>query len=97
MAIGSEKTTFTGTSSSAIWTQGSNRLAPPNRTVHRTVFLLSGVAAMERAINGPVRVGLEGALDRILEISGTVFLLGGIDTGKTTFGIELVHACRQLP
>ena len=45
---------------------------------------------MERATNGPVRVDLEGASERILEIGGIVYLLGGIDTGKTTFAFELL-------
>lgn len=45
---------------------------------------------MERATNGPVRVDLEGALERILEISGTAYLLGGIDTGKTSFAFDLL-------
>ena len=45
---------------------------------------------MERATNGPVRVDQAGALERILEISGTAFLLGGIDTGKTSFALELL-------
>lgn len=31
----------------------------------------------------------EQALERLLEDPGVVFLLGGIDSGKTTFGIEL--------
>ena len=37
-----------------------------------------------------MRVELEGAYERLLSNPGTVFLLGGIDTGKTTFGIELL-------
>jgi polynucleotide 5'-hydroxyl-kinase GRC3/NOL9 len=33
----------------------------------------------------------ESAYERLLANPGTVFLLGGIDTGKTTFGIELAR------
>ena len=33
----------------------------------------------------------EQALERLLENPGVVFLLGGIDSGKTTFGIELAR------
>lgn len=38
-----------------------------------------------------MNLDLEGAYDRLLESPGVVLLLGGIDTGKTTFGIELVR------
>ncbi len=31
----------------------------------------------------------EAAYERLLSNPGIVFLLGGIDTGKTTFGVEL--------
>lgn len=34
---------------------------------------------------------LEQGFERLLSSGGVVFLLGGIDTGKTTFGIELAH------
>src|SRR5918992_480645 len=34
---------------------------------------------------------LEQAYERLLSSGGVVFLLGDIDTGKTTFGIELAH------
>jgi polynucleotide 5'-hydroxyl-kinase GRC3/NOL9 len=33
----------------------------------------------------------EAGYERLLASPGTVFLLGGIDTGKTTFGLELVR------
>jgi polynucleotide 5'-hydroxyl-kinase GRC3/NOL9 len=35
------------------------------------------------------QVAVEEVLERVLSAPGVVFLLGGIDTGKTTFGIEL--------
>src|SRR5919108_2095332 len=34
---------------------------------------------------------LEETYEQLLAAPGTVFLLGGIDTGKTTFGIELAR------
>lgn len=37
------------------------------------------------------RLSVEEAYERLLSSPGTVFLLGGIDTGKTTFGIELLR------
>ena len=36
----------------------------------------------------------EEALERLLAAPGVVFLLGAIDTGKTTFGIELLRRAR---
>src|SRR5688572_1111139 len=45
---------------------------------------------MERPGNGALRVDLEGALERILAVGGTAFLLGGIDTGKTSFALQLL-------
>jgi hypothetical protein len=36
-------------------------------------------------------IGVDKAFERLLANPGVVFLLGGIDTGKTTFGIELTH------
>jgi polynucleotide 5'-kinase involved in rRNA processing len=36
-------------------------------------------------------IPLEEAYERLLAAPGVVFLLGGIDTGKTTFGVELVR------
>ncbi|HEX2057684.1 MAG TPA: Clp1/GlmU family protein [Actinomycetota bacterium] len=38
-----------------------------------------------------MRIPLEEAYERLLANPGVVFLLGGIDTGKTTFGVELVR------
>ena len=38
-----------------------------------------------------MRVELEAATERLLASPGVVFLLGGIDAGKTTFGLELVR------
>lgn len=38
-----------------------------------------------------MRAVLEETYERLLAAPGVVFLLGGIDTGKTTFGIELVR------
>lgn len=38
-----------------------------------------------------MRTPVEQAYERLLAAPGVVFLLGGIDTGKTTFGIELVR------
>ncbi|HEX2295621.1 MAG TPA: Clp1/GlmU family protein [Actinomycetota bacterium] len=38
-----------------------------------------------------MRTPLEEAYERLLASPGVVFLLGGIDTGKTTFGVELVR------
>ena len=38
---------------------------------------------------------LEDALQRLLGQPGVVFLLGGIDTGKTTFGIDLVRRATE--
>ena len=38
-----------------------------------------------------MRTSLEEAYERLLANPGVVFLLGGIDTGKTTFGVELVR------
>ncbi|HYO61418.1 MAG TPA: Clp1/GlmU family protein [Actinomycetota bacterium] len=38
-----------------------------------------------------MRAPLEEAYERLLAAPGVVFLLGGIDTGKTTFGIELAR------
>lgn len=37
----------------------------------------------------------ERAYERLLAQPGVVFLIGGIDTGKTTFGIELVRRANQ--
>jgi polynucleotide 5'-kinase involved in rRNA processing len=39
---------------------------------------------------------LEEVYDRLLGNPGVVFLLGGVDTGKTTFGIELVRRATEL-
>jgi polynucleotide 5'-kinase involved in rRNA processing len=36
-------------------------------------------------------IGIDKAFERLLANPGVVFLLGGIDTGKTTFGIELAR------
>ncbi|MGH2788374.1 MAG: Clp1/GlmU family protein [Actinomycetota bacterium] len=36
-------------------------------------------------------IGIDKAYERLLANPGVVFLLGGIDTGKTTFGIELAR------
>lgn len=44
---------------------------------------------MERAAT-TTKVDYEGAIDRIIETGGTVFLLGGIDTGKTSFALDLL-------
>src|SRR5918992_714039 len=38
---------------------------------------------------------LEQAYERLLSSGGVVFLLGDIDTGKTTFGIELAHRAAE--
>jgi polynucleotide 5'-hydroxyl-kinase GRC3/NOL9 len=38
-----------------------------------------------------MRTPLEDAYDKLLAAPGVVFLLGGIDTGKTTFGVELAR------
>lgn len=38
-----------------------------------------------------MRAALEETYEKLLASPGVVFLLGGIDTGKTTFGIELVR------
>ena len=38
-----------------------------------------------------MRAALEETYERLLAEPGVVFLLGGMDTGKTTFGIELVR------
>ncbi len=38
-----------------------------------------------------MRVELEDAYAQLLQNPGVVFLIGGIDTGKTTFGLELVN------
>lgn len=38
-----------------------------------------------------MRTPLEDAYERLLAGPGVVFLLGGIDTGKTTFGVELAR------
>ncbi len=38
-----------------------------------------------------MRAALEETYERLLGNPGVVFLLGGIDTGKTTFGVELVR------
>jgi polynucleotide 5'-hydroxyl-kinase GRC3/NOL9 len=38
---------------------------------------------------------LEQAFERLLGSGGVVFLLGGIDTGKTTFGIELARRATE--
>lgn len=38
-----------------------------------------------------MRAALEEAYEKLLAAPGVVFLLGGIDTGKTTFGVELVR------
>lgn len=45
---------------------------------------------MERPSNDALKTDLQGALDRILEVGGTAFLLGGIDTGKTSFALDLL-------
>jgi polynucleotide 5'-hydroxyl-kinase GRC3/NOL9 len=42
-----------------------------------------------------VSVHPEDVLDRLLEQQGVVFLLGGIETGKTTFGIDLVRRATE--
>ena len=44
-------------------------------------------------------LGTEKAYERLLASPGVVFLLGGIDTGKTTFGIELARraAAERIP
>jgi polynucleotide 5'-kinase involved in rRNA processing len=44
-------------------------------------------------------LGSEKAYERLLGSPGIVFLLGGIDTGKTTFGIELARraAAERIP
>lgn len=38
---------------------------------------------------------LEATLERLVASPGVVFLLGGIDTGKTTFGVELIRRANQ--
>jgi len=38
-----------------------------------------------------MRAQLEEAYERLLAAPGVVFLLGGMDTGKTTFGVELAR------
>lgn len=38
-----------------------------------------------------MRAALEESYEKLLAAPGVVFLLGGIDTGKTTFGVELVR------
>ena len=38
-----------------------------------------------------MRTSMEEAYEKLLAAPGVVFLLGGIDTGKTTFGIELAR------
>lgn len=45
---------------------------------------------MERSSNDALKLDLGGALEHILETGGTVFLLGGIDTGKTSFAQQLL-------
>ncbi len=40
-------------------------------------------------------IGVQEAYQRLLERPGTVFLLGGIDTGKTSFGIELLRRANE--
>lgn len=40
---------------------------------------------------GQVAIGLEEAYERLIANPGVVFLLGGVDTGKTSFGIELLR------
>jgi polynucleotide 5'-kinase involved in rRNA processing len=42
-----------------------------------------------------VRAAVEDVYARLLAEPGVVFLLGGIDTGKTTFGIELVRRATE--
>lgn len=42
-----------------------------------------------------MRFELEDAFERLLSSGGVVFLLGGIDTGKTTFGIELARRATE--
>ena len=44
---------------------------------------------MERTAT-TTKVDYEGAIARIIETGGTVFLLGGIDTGKTSFALDLL-------
>jgi len=40
---------------------------------------------------GQVAIGVEEAYERLVANPGVVFLLGSIDTGKTSFGIELLR------
>ncbi|MDQ3957294.1 MAG: hypothetical protein M3273_03115 [Actinomycetota bacterium] len=42
-----------------------------------------------------MRVPVEDVYARLLETPGVVFLLGGIDTGKTTFGAELARRATE--
>lgn len=42
-----------------------------------------------------MKVGLEDAYERLLAGAGTVFLLGSVGTGKTTFAIELLRRATQ--
>ncbi len=42
-----------------------------------------------------MRIDHEGAYERLLEIGGTVFLLGGVDTGKTLFAFELIKRASE--
>lgn len=55
---------------------------------------------MERASGPTATVDIEGAFEQALGRGGTIFLLGGIDTGKTSFALELLtravnagHSC----
>jgi polynucleotide 5'-kinase involved in rRNA processing len=43
-----------------------------------------------------VKFELEQAFERLLGSGGVVFLLGDIDTGKTTFGIELARRATEM-
>jgi polynucleotide 5'-kinase involved in rRNA processing len=42
------------------------------------------------------QAGVEEVYARLLADPGVVFLLGGIDTGKTTFGVELGRRAREM-
>ena len=42
-----------------------------------------------------MKTEMERTYDRLLESAGVVFLVGGLDTGKTTFGVELARRSLQ--
>lgn len=45
--------------------------------------------------DGPMKIDYQQALDRLLDTPGVVMLVGDIDTGKTSFGLELARRATE--